>query len=210
MDPTINAKQMEMYADPDSRGGILEPSGIAEIKFRAKDQLSLMHNNDHELKALDSQLGMTDATDESIDELKSAIKEQIAEREALLKPVYLQAATEFCDLHDKTGRMKAVGVIKDAVPWERSREYFFKRAKRRMIEDDYVERLVAASDGSLDDGLAREILSAMVTSEEWGDNHFMIDFYDNNSDSIEAEIKKTRGDAIQSRIEQLQKEFGNL
>jgi acetyl-CoA carboxylase/biotin carboxylase 1 len=39
VDPTINAEKMEMYADPDSRGGILEPAGITEIKFRLPDQL---------------------------------------------------------------------------------------------------------------------------------------------------------------------------
>merc|ERR1712151_341936 len=34
VDPTINQEKMEMYADPDSRGGILEPAGITEVKFR--------------------------------------------------------------------------------------------------------------------------------------------------------------------------------
>lgn len=34
---------MEMYADVESRGGILEPPGICEVKFRAADQLSKMH-----------------------------------------------------------------------------------------------------------------------------------------------------------------------
>lgn len=34
---------MEMYADVESRGGILEPPGICEVKFRAADQMSKMH-----------------------------------------------------------------------------------------------------------------------------------------------------------------------
>ena len=34
---------MEMYADVESRGGILEPPGICEVKFRAADQVSKMH-----------------------------------------------------------------------------------------------------------------------------------------------------------------------
>jgi acetyl-CoA carboxylase/biotin carboxylase 1 len=63
------------------------------------------------------------------------LKEQIKAREAVLKPIYLQAATEFCD-HDKTGRMEAKKVIRRAVPWERSREFFYYRAKRRMLQDD--------------------------------------------------------------------------
>lgn len=32
IDPTINAEVMEMYVDSTARGGILEPSGIVEIK----------------------------------------------------------------------------------------------------------------------------------------------------------------------------------
>lgn len=44
IDPTINQfGNMEMYADPDARGGILEPEGIVEIKFRVKDLIKTMH-----------------------------------------------------------------------------------------------------------------------------------------------------------------------
>jgi acetyl-CoA carboxylase/biotin carboxylase 1 len=39
IDPTINEKVMEMYCDKESRGGILEPPGICEVKFRAADQV---------------------------------------------------------------------------------------------------------------------------------------------------------------------------
>lgn len=39
VDPTINEKMMEMYADKESRGGILEPPGICEVKFRKNDQV---------------------------------------------------------------------------------------------------------------------------------------------------------------------------
>ncbi|MGB1595802.1 MAG: carboxyl transferase domain-containing protein [Promethearchaeia archaeon] len=50
IDPTINKDQMEMFVDPSARGGILEPAGIVEIKYRfdacsmhaaTADQLSL-------------------------------------------------------------------------------------------------------------------------------------------------------------------------
>lgn len=36
VDPTINERYMEMYADKDSRGGVLEPEGTVEIKYRFK------------------------------------------------------------------------------------------------------------------------------------------------------------------------------
>lgn len=47
-------------------------------------------------------------------------------------------AHEFADLHDRAGRMKAKGVIRDVVTWKRSRSYFFWRAKRRIAEDSLV------------------------------------------------------------------------
>ena len=40
VDPAINPDVMEMYADEDSRGGILEPAGIVEVKFRAKQRVT--------------------------------------------------------------------------------------------------------------------------------------------------------------------------
>jgi acetyl-CoA carboxylase/biotin carboxylase 1 len=74
LDPTINLDQMEMYADPDSRGGVLEPSGIIEIKFRDADQLKVMHRNDPQLEMLDAEL---EATAEGDEDSKAAIKEQV-------------------------------------------------------------------------------------------------------------------------------------
>jgi acetyl-CoA carboxylase/biotin carboxylase 1 len=90
-----------------------------------------------QLAALDFEL----ETCENEDDMK-VIREQISSREDQLKPVYLLATTEFADLHDKTGRMQAKGVIKEAVPLEKSREFFSWRATRRMAEDDVSDRCV--------------------------------------------------------------------
>ncbi len=43
---------MEMYADNDSRGGVLEPEGTVEIRFRSKDLIKAMHRCDAECKRL--------------------------------------------------------------------------------------------------------------------------------------------------------------
>merc|ERR1712174_65391 len=64
VDPTINQEKMEMYADPDSRGGILEPAGIIEVKFRQADQVKLMHRLDSQLISLDAELEGLDDFDE--------------------------------------------------------------------------------------------------------------------------------------------------
>ena len=47
-----NAVQVEMYADPGARGGILEPEGIVEIKFRRPDLVAAMHRLDPVLQQL--------------------------------------------------------------------------------------------------------------------------------------------------------------
>ena len=202
VDPTINEEQMTMFSDPDARGGILEPAGIVEIKFRLADQLKAMHRIDPQLQLLDAELEATDDTDK---DAQDAIKEQIAAREDLLKPVYLQAATEFADLHDKTGRMKAKGVIKDAVPWARSREYFFYLAKRRIAQDNYVSQLKAA-DPSLGSKGALEIIKGMC-SADWEDNHAVLDFYSANDGVISAKISELKKASIKARIEELQKQL---
>ncbi|XP_065927175.1 acetyl-CoA carboxylase 1 [Magallana gigas] len=46
VDPTINPTHMEMYADELSRGGVLEPEGTVEIKFRRKDPEKTMQRLD--------------------------------------------------------------------------------------------------------------------------------------------------------------------
>jgi len=54
IDPLINEEQMEMYADPRARGGVLEAEGIVSIKMRAKEQRGLMQRLDPVLKDLNS------------------------------------------------------------------------------------------------------------------------------------------------------------
>ena len=41
-----DALQVEMYADPSASGGVLEPEGIVEIKFRTPDLIAMMHRLD--------------------------------------------------------------------------------------------------------------------------------------------------------------------
>jgi acetyl-CoA carboxylase/biotin carboxylase 1 len=46
VDPSINENYMEMYADKESRGNVLEPEGTVEIKYRARDLVKTMHRLD--------------------------------------------------------------------------------------------------------------------------------------------------------------------
>ncbi|CAE7704066.1 HFA1 [Symbiodinium pilosum] len=138
IDPAINPDKMEMYADVDARGGILEPPGIVEVKYRAPQQVEAMHRIDAKLKDLDSKLvGKEGAA-------KAEVEKEIKAREKQLLPLYTSVATTFADLHDRAGRMKAKNVIRDSIDWKNSRRYFFWRVKRRMLQDHLIKRLQKA------------------------------------------------------------------
>lgn len=107
IDPTINPTQMEMYSDPEARGGVLEPEGIVSIKLRLKDQRPVMQRLDPEMKRLVNEL--KNAADP---ETKAVIEAKVKAREEILSPIYHQVAVQFADLHDTPARMMAKGVIR--------------------------------------------------------------------------------------------------
>ncbi|RKF76212.1 Acetyl-CoA carboxylase [Golovinomyces cichoracearum] len=140
VDPTINPEFMEMYADVDSRGGVLEPEGIVNIKYRRDKQLETMARLDPEYSALQKQL--LDPT-LSPDQL-SEIKVKASAREKLLLPVYMQVSLQFADLHDRAGRMKAKDVIRQSLVWRESRRFFYWRVRRRVNEEYILKRMGSA------------------------------------------------------------------
>eukprot|EP01041_Mallomonas_annulata_P002841 gene2841-5588_t len=140
IDPTINPAKMEMYADVQSRGGILEPPGICEVKYRSSDQKHTMHRLDPVLQELDGL--SSDGKD---------ITGEITQREKNLAPVYTQIAHEFADLHDRTGRMVAKGCIRQALTWQTSRRFFFWRIKFRLLRDALVAKAAEAMAQPADD-----------------------------------------------------------
>jgi len=160
LDPTINPSKMEMYADVESRGGILEPPGICEVKYRTTDQVATAHRLDPVLRELDKELS-TAASDDEVER----IKVEIIAREKVIGSSYLQVAHEFADLHDRSGRMKAKGVVRDELNWPSSRHYLYWRLRRRLLEDSFKEDLVGASGGAIDDTAAACRLAAAVGTD---------------------------------------------
>ncbi|CAJ1393583.1 unnamed protein product, partial [Effrenium voratum] len=156
IDPAINPEKMEMYADLDSRGGILEPPGIVEVKFRPPQQVEAMHRIDEKLRQLDAQLPNAQGDE------KQSIEKNIKAREKQLLPLYTSVATTFADLHDRTGRMKAKGVIREGICWKDSRRFFFWRVKRRLLQDFLIARLQKA-DEKLTHGAAEALI------EKWAE-----------------------------------------
>lgn len=128
VDTTINPDMIEMYADPDARGGVLEPEGTVEIKFRKKTLETCMYRLDKEYRSLVEAAKNKSATPEE----RSQNLSKLAARYELLAPMYHQVAVQFADLHDTAGRMKHKGVIVDVVAWKTSRTFFHRRLRRQL------------------------------------------------------------------------------
>ncbi|KEZ42713.1 Acetyl-CoA carboxylase [Scedosporium apiospermum] len=141
VDPTINPTFMEMYADKEARGGVLEPEGLVGIKYRTPKQLETMSRLDPTYAALKKQLA--DNLSGPKDEIE-AIKAKMAIREKQLLPIYSQIALQFADLHDRAGRMKAKGVIREALEWSDARRFFYWRLRRRLNEEYILRRMASA------------------------------------------------------------------
>ncbi len=134
MDPQIHPAQMEIYADPTSRAGVLEPEGVIEIKFRAQQLRSLMERTDPGFASLKQSIGteLVNRGDQASADSLNSSQEKLAEREKQLTDVYHQVAVHFADLHDRPQRMLQKGCIRDIVPWAGSRRYFIRRLRERL------------------------------------------------------------------------------
>jgi len=89
------------------RGGVLEPEGIVEIKFRVKDLLKALHRIDPLIISIKASLQAANLPQEQ----RLQLEQQIVDREKFLMPMYHQVAVHFADLHDTPERMKEKGAI---------------------------------------------------------------------------------------------------
>jgi acetyl-CoA carboxylase/biotin carboxylase 1 len=161
LDASINSSVMEMYAAKGSaRGGVLEAAGAATVKYRSRDLVTTMHRLDSVLHGLDARLAACE------EEERASIFSEISKRERVLLPVYEQIAVQFCDLHDRTGRMKAVGVINREVEWREARSFFYWRLRRKLAEFDLRRQLIQAAE--VGRGVAAPTpLQATATIKKW-------------------------------------------
>ncbi|KAF6080357.1 acetyl-CoA carboxylase beta [Phyllostomus discolor] len=141
LDSTINPLCIEMYADKESRGGVLEPEGTVEIKFRKKDLVKAMRRIDSTYKKLVEQLGKSELSDKERKDLEGQLKA----REDLLLPIYHQVAVQFADLQDTPGRMLEKGVISDVLEWKTSRTFLYWRLRRLLLEDQVKQEILQVS-----------------------------------------------------------------
>ncbi|XP_058853812.1 acetyl-CoA carboxylase isoform X11 [Acipenser ruthenus] len=177
IDPTINPRHMEMYADRDSRGGVLEPEGTVEIKFRKKDLVKTMRRVDPVYSKLAERLGTPELSVTEHKELEAKLKE----REEFLLPIYHQVAVQFADLHDTPGRMQEKGVITDILEWRTSRQFFYWRLRRLLLEDT-VHKKIQSANAELTDGQIQAMLRRWFVEAEGAVKAYL---WDNNEDVVE-------------------------
>ncbi|GLD74974.1 acetyl-CoA carboxylase 1 isoform X1, partial [Lates japonicus] len=176
IDPTINPRHMEMYADKDSRGGVLEPEGTVEIKFRRKDLVKTMRRVDPVYMGLAERLGTPELSPPDRKELETKLKE----REEFLLPIYHQVAVQFADLHDTPGRMQEKGVITDILEWQTSRQFFYWRLRRLLLEDT-VKRKIQVANSELTDGQIQAMLRRWFVEAEGAVKAYL---WDNNEEVV--------------------------
>ncbi|KKY14001.1 putative acetyl- carboxylase [Diplodia seriata] len=191
VDPTINPKFMEMYADEDSRGGVLEPEGIVGIKFRRDRQLETMARLDPTYGELKRKFADSSLSKEE----QQKVKAEMTEREQLLLPVYGQISLQFADLHDRAGRMAAKGAIRMPLRWQNARRFFYWRLRRRINEEYILKRLAVSDSGAIS---RREALAQLAA---WS----AVEDFDNADQAVAEWIEGNRKE-VAAKVEALTRE----
>ncbi|XP_047674506.1 acetyl-CoA carboxylase 2 isoform X2 [Tachysurus fulvidraco] len=204
IDPTINPQYMELYADRECRGGVLEPEGTVEIKFRRKDLLKTMMRLDSEYSRLAQKLSSADLLEKE----RSNLEAELRGREEFLLPIYHQVAVQFVDLHDTPGRMQEKGVITDILDWKNARSFFYWRLRRLLLEEK-VKREIVQANRDLGNGHIKSMLRRWFIETEgtvkaylWDNNKAVVEW-------LEKHLSQQEGmqSAIRENIKYLKRDY---
>lgn len=198
VDPTINEDMMEMYADVDSRAGVLEPEGMVGIKYRRDKLLSTMERLDPTYGELKSKLNSSGLSPEE----HSQISAKLAAREKALLPIYAQVSVQFADLHDRSGRMLAKGVIRQEIKWVDARRVFFWRLRRRLNEEYLLKHIgeQIKSNNKLEK-VAR--LKSWMPTVDYEDDEAVSIWIEENHDKLQKQVEELKQESTRQNIHKL-------
>lgn len=184
-----------MYADEDARGGVLEPEGIVNLKYRRDRQLETMARLDAPYADLKAQLAEKPLSPER----QSEIKLKMTERESLLLPVYSQISLQFADLHDRAGRMQAKNTIRHPLVWKNARRFFYWRLRRRLNEESLIKKMANTSTKDLRDSRANSLrsLKAWTGIQDFEhDDRAVATWYEENRKSVTAKLDGLNSEGV--------------
>lgn len=199
VDPTINADMMEMYADVESRAGVLEPEGMVGIKYRREKLLGTMARLDKTYGDLKKQLSDSSLSAEE----HSSISTKLAARERALLPIYQQISVQFADLHDRSGRMISKETIRKELEWVNSRRFFFWRIRRRLNEEYLIKRIGEELKQSTRIEKVARLRSWYPSSVDYEDDRSVATWIEENHSQLDLSVKQLRDEAFAQNIAQL-------
>ncbi|XP_014207408.1 acetyl-CoA carboxylase isoform X3 [Copidosoma floridanum] len=223
VDPCINPQCMEMFADTTCRGGVLEPEGIVEIKFRNKDLIKTMQRCDLVVQKLSERLGVPTAGLASGNpsvpssctippEEKAQLEVELRARQKQLEAMYHQVAVHFVDLHDTPERMLEKNCIQEIVPWKGARRFFYWRLRRRLLEfrlrKEVLETQPSLGVGQIDAMLRRWFVEDKGATESylWDSDEIAASWLEEQarceSSVLLRNMNCVRKDAVVSRIKE--------
>ncbi|XP_061459332.1 acetyl-CoA carboxylase 2 isoform X2 [Rhineura floridana] len=204
IDPTINPLYVELYADKESRGGILEAEGTVEIKFRRKELLKTMRRVDATCARMMQQLGSPELSEEE----RKDLEKQLKTREDYLLPIFHQVAVQFADLHDTPGRMQEKGVISDILQWKNARSFLYWRLRRLLLEE-LVKAEILNAHSELSNSHIQSMLRRWFLETEGAVKGYL---WDNNQVVVEWLEKQLQGEdgtksAVRENIKYLKRDY---
>ncbi|VDC06097.1 unnamed protein product [Peniophora sp. CBMAI 1063] len=193
LDPSINAEgRMEMYADVDARGGVLEPEGIVEIKMRRDKMIALMDRLDEPYAQLKKDSKDAAKTPEE----RAIAADQLEQREQHLAPTYRQIALLYADLHDRAGRMEAKGCARPAT-WKNARRQFYWATRARLAQTSAIEQIGDASPEMSNDQ-RKELLFSLAHLEGKADDRAVAEALE--ALDLKATLAQLRSDHLSRRL----------
>lgn len=200
VDPTINEDMMEMYADVNSRAGVMEPAGMVGIKYRREKLLATMLRLDSTYAELKKKL-----EDKLEPEEHAKVAAELTKREKQLMPIYQQISVQFADLHDRTGRMIAKGVIKGDVNWPDARRFFFWRLRRRLNEE-YLLNIIGETikHSSKLEKVAR--LKSWMPTVDYDDDEAVSTFIETHHSKLQTKVEELKAEQARHDLSNLYKD----
>lgn len=214
VDSKINPEVMEMFADKDSRGGVLEPEGTVSVKFKQRDIVQTMKRIDPSYKELFETIDNSATSDDDRKDAQTALRH----REAYLMPCYHMVTKTFSDLHDTPQRMLAKGVIQEILEWKQARQFFYWKVRRRLLESEYEQKLKSANKslnrGQMQSMLRRWFIESKgpVQAYQWDSNPAVVEWLTNSEDvaTIEENVRIVSKEALLQRIDSIAEDSEDL